>query len=177
MGEVEERKREREKGLHYFQLPATFEARKRKVLFKFTRALSRTNFKIINSLFLGSIIHTTDCMKTNCHCLCILLYTHRPTQVFVFSAIAEGIPADNPHLVLLFFMSQLFLRELTKCHRLVQIIPMDMSGYYGQYMNNHLFIFADRRRLPVRFPSVFQITGPVRQIWETLLAKFFYVNK
>ncbi|KAB0801066.1 hypothetical protein PPYR_05420 [Photinus pyralis] len=27
-------------------------------------------------------------------------------------------------------MSQLFLRELTKCHRLVQIIPMDMSGYY-----------------------------------------------
>ncbi|KAK4871509.1 hypothetical protein RN001_015633 [Aquatica leii] len=46
------------------------------------------------------------------------------------SSFAEGIPADNPHLVLLFFMSQLFLRELTKCHRLVQIIPMDMSGYY-----------------------------------------------
>ncbi|KAF5300178.1 hypothetical protein FQA39_LY11212 [Lamprigera yunnana] len=46
------------------------------------------------------------------------------------STVAEGIPADNPHLVLLFFMSQLFLRELTKCHRLVQIIPMDMSGYY-----------------------------------------------
>ncbi|XP_045482185.1 uncharacterized protein LOC123686215 isoform X1 [Harmonia axyridis] len=46
------------------------------------------------------------------------------------SSVAEGIPVDNPHLVLLFFMSQLFLRELTKCHRLVQIIPMDMSGYY-----------------------------------------------
>ncbi|GLV43248.1 decima [Carabus blaptoides fortunei] len=46
------------------------------------------------------------------------------------SAAAEGIPADNPHLVLLFFMSQLFLRELAKCHRLVQVIPMDMSGYY-----------------------------------------------
>lgn len=50
---------------------------------------------------------------------------------FFSSSVAEGIPADNPHLVLLFFVSQLFLRELTKCHRLVQIIPMDMTGYYG----------------------------------------------
>lgn len=50
----------------------------------------------------------------------------------ICSAVAEGIPADNPHLVLLFFMSQLFLRELAKCHRLVQVIPMDMSGYYGK---------------------------------------------
>ncbi|XP_077296056.1 uncharacterized protein LOC143918179 [Arctopsyche grandis] len=46
------------------------------------------------------------------------------------STIAEGIPVDNPHLVLLFFMAQLFLRELAKCHRLVQLVPMDMSGYY-----------------------------------------------
>jgi hypothetical protein len=46
--------------------------------------------------------------------------------------VAEGIPADNPHFVLLFFITQLFLRELAKCHRLVQVIPMDMSGYYGK---------------------------------------------
>lgn len=48
------------------------------------------------------------------------------------SAVAEGIPADNPHFVLLFFIAQLFLRELAKCHRLVQVIPMDMTGYYGK---------------------------------------------
>ncbi|XP_018331541.1 uncharacterized protein LOC108741287 isoform X2 [Agrilus planipennis] len=46
------------------------------------------------------------------------------------SAVAEGIPVYNSHHVLLFFMSQLLLRELTKCHRLVQVVPMDMSGYY-----------------------------------------------
>ncbi|KAK7868272.1 hypothetical protein R5R35_013869 [Gryllus longicercus] len=46
------------------------------------------------------------------------------------SAVAEGIPADNPHFVLLFFIAQLFLRELAKCHRLVQVVPMDMSGFY-----------------------------------------------
>lgn len=43
----------------------------------------------------------------------------------------EEVPEDNPQLILLFFMVQLLLRELTKCYRLVQIIPMDMSGYYG----------------------------------------------
>ncbi|XP_047000646.1 uncharacterized protein LOC124616385 [Schistocerca americana] len=48
----------------------------------------------------------------------------------VRSAVAEGIPADNPHLVLLFFISQLLLRELAKCRRLVQVVPMDMSGLY-----------------------------------------------
>uniref|UniRef100_A0A1B0DGP5 Uncharacterized protein n=1 Tax=Phlebotomus papatasi TaxID=29031 RepID=A0A1B0DGP5_PHLPP len=45
-------------------------------------------------------------------------------------AVSEGIVADNPHLVLLFYLSQLFLRELIKSYRLVQVIPMDMSGYY-----------------------------------------------
>jgi hypothetical protein len=48
--------------------------------------------------------------------------------------VAEGIPADNPHFVLLFFIAQLFLRELAKCHRLVQVIPMDMAGYYGKLL-------------------------------------------
>ncbi|KAF6217302.1 hypothetical protein GE061_001656 [Apolygus lucorum] len=46
------------------------------------------------------------------------------------SAVAEGIPVDNPHLILVFYMCQLFLRELAKCSRLVQLIPMDMSGYF-----------------------------------------------
>lgn len=50
----------------------------------------------------------------------------------IFRAVAEGILTDNPHLVLLFYLAQLFLRELIKSHRLVQIIPMDMSGYYGE---------------------------------------------
>lgn len=50
----------------------------------------------------------------------------------LFRALAEGILADNPHLVLLFYLAQLFLRELIKSHRLVQVIPMDMSGYYGK---------------------------------------------
>uniref|UniRef100_A0A336MZ59 CSON008027 protein n=2 Tax=Culicoides sonorensis TaxID=179676 RepID=A0A336MZ59_CULSO len=48
----------------------------------------------------------------------------------VRTAVAEGILTDNPHLVLLFYLSQLFLRELIKSHRLIQVIPMDMSGYY-----------------------------------------------
>jgi hypothetical protein len=46
--------------------------------------------------------------------------------------VAEGIPADNQHFVLLFFITQLFLRELAKCYRLVQVVPMDMTGYYGK---------------------------------------------
>ncbi|KAK6642856.1 hypothetical protein RUM43_004358 [Polyplax serrata] len=50
-------------------------------------------------------------------------------------AVAEGIPADNPHFVLLFFMIQLFLRELAKCSRLIQVVPMDMSSYYAENLN------------------------------------------
>lgn len=53
-----------------------------------------------------------------------------------YSAVAEGIPADHPHLVLLFFMCQLFLRELAKCSRLVQLVPMDMTGYFGKIVLN-----------------------------------------
>ncbi|CAG9581292.1 unnamed protein product [Danaus chrysippus] len=42
---------------------------------------------------------------------------------------SEGC-SDQPQLVLLYFMSQLLLRELAKCHRLVQLVPMDMTSYY-----------------------------------------------
>jgi len=43
-----------------------------------------------------------------------------------------GIPVDSPNLVLLFYVAQLFLRELHKSKNLIRIIPMDMSGYYGK---------------------------------------------
>ncbi|KAL7013369.1 hypothetical protein ACKWTF_015357 [Chironomus riparius] len=39
-------------------------------------------------------------------------------------------PADNPHLLLLFYLTQLFLRELIRSYHLLKIIPMDMSGYF-----------------------------------------------
>ncbi|XP_053960293.1 uncharacterized protein LOC128864576 [Anastrepha ludens] len=48
----------------------------------------------------------------------------------VKSAMEDGMLAENPHLVLLFYLVQLFLRELLKSYRLVQVVPMDMSGYY-----------------------------------------------
>lgn len=50
-----------------------------------------------------------------------------------FSSVHAGILAENPHLVLLYYLSQLFLRELFKSYRLIQVVPMDMSGYYGEY--------------------------------------------
>ncbi|CRK90559.1 CLUMA_CG004262, isoform A [Clunio marinus] len=37
---------------------------------------------------------------------------------------------DNPHLILLFYLTQLFLRELVRSYHLLKIIPMDMSGYF-----------------------------------------------
>ncbi|KYM96406.1 hypothetical protein ALC62_12912 [Cyphomyrmex costatus] len=48
----------------------------------------------------------------------------------VQSAMDVGIPVDSPNLVLLFYVAQLFLRELHKSKNLISIIPMDMSGYY-----------------------------------------------
>ncbi|XP_073825749.1 uncharacterized protein [Musca autumnalis] len=48
----------------------------------------------------------------------------------VKNSTADGVLTDNPHLVLLFYMAQLFLRELVKSYRLIQVVPMDMSGYY-----------------------------------------------
>uniref|UniRef100_A0ABD2W3S7 Syntaxin N-terminal domain-containing protein n=1 Tax=Trichogramma kaykai TaxID=54128 RepID=A0ABD2W3S7_9HYME len=48
------------------------------------------------------------------------------------SAMESGIPADSPNLVLLFFLAQLFLRELHKSKNLVRVVPMDMTGYFGE---------------------------------------------
>uniref|UniRef100_A0A1A9VW52 Uncharacterized protein n=1 Tax=Glossina austeni TaxID=7395 RepID=A0A1A9VW52_GLOAU len=50
--------------------------------------------------------------------------------IYLEIATADGVLTDNPHLVLLFYMAQLFLRELVKSYRLIQVVPMDMSGYY-----------------------------------------------
>lgn len=52
--------------------------------------------------------------------------------IFDYSAMDVGIPVDSPNLVLLFYVVQLFLRELHKSKNLIRIIPMDMSGYYGK---------------------------------------------
>lgn len=38
----------------------------------------------------------------------------------------------SPQLVLLFFCTQLLLKELRKCKRLVIKLPMNMDGYYGE---------------------------------------------
>lgn len=46
--------------------------------------------------------------------------------------VADGIVTDSTNLVLLFYLAQLFLRELVKSYRLLQVIPMDMSSYYGE---------------------------------------------
>lgn len=51
---------------------------------------------------------------------------------FIRSAMEAGIPADSPNLVLLFFLAQLFLRELYKSKNLVRVVPMDMTGYFGE---------------------------------------------
>jgi hypothetical protein len=61
--------------------------------------------------------------------------------------VAEGIPADNQHFVLLFFIAQLFLRELAKCYRLVQVIPMDMAGYYGKTTAKAQAVLPTQQRL------------------------------
>ncbi|KAG7206792.1 hypothetical protein KM043_000703 [Ampulex compressa] len=48
----------------------------------------------------------------------------------VRSTMDIGIPADCPNLVLLYYVTQLFLRELCKSKNIIRIVPMDMSGYY-----------------------------------------------
>ncbi|XP_072755810.1 uncharacterized protein Dcma isoform X1 [Anoplolepis gracilipes] len=51
-------------------------------------------------------------------------------QLTFIPAMDVGIPVDSPNLVLLFYVVQLFLRELQKSKNLIRIVPMDMSGYY-----------------------------------------------
>lgn len=45
---------------------------------------------------------------------------------------STAISVENHNILLLFYLGQLFLRELFKSYRLIQVVPMDMSGYYGK---------------------------------------------
>uniref|UniRef100_A0A1A9WKQ3 Uncharacterized protein n=1 Tax=Glossina brevipalpis TaxID=37001 RepID=A0A1A9WKQ3_9MUSC len=66
-------------------------------------------------------------------CVEAFKHTEQILMPQVKSATADGVLTDNPHLVLLFYMAQLFLRELVKSYRLIQVVPMDMSGYYERH--------------------------------------------
>ncbi|XP_036327715.1 uncharacterized protein LOC118740331 [Rhagoletis pomonella] len=67
-------------------------------------------------------------LRRNCVEAC--KHTARIILPQVRSSTADGMLADNPHFVLLFYLAKLFLRELLKSYRLVQVVPMDMSDYY-----------------------------------------------
>uniref|UniRef100_A0A8D9BG92 Uncharacterized protein n=1 Tax=Cacopsylla melanoneura TaxID=428564 RepID=A0A8D9BG92_9HEMI len=56
-----------------------------------------------------------------------------PTELPALTSPSTAPCAESPHtahLVILYFLCQLFIRELSKCSRLVQLIPMDMTGYF-----------------------------------------------
>uniref|UniRef100_A0A1A9Z2E8 Uncharacterized protein n=1 Tax=Glossina pallidipes TaxID=7398 RepID=A0A1A9Z2E8_GLOPL len=61
---------------------------------------------------------------------CCLHNTLRLPYPVKTSNLDEHPNGNQPHLVLLFSLLQIFLRELYKSYRLIQVIPMDMSGYY-----------------------------------------------
>lgn len=52
-----------------------------------------------------------------------------------------GIPVDCPNLMLLFYVVQLFLRELCKSKNLIRIVPMDMTEYYGNFSKHSIFSY------------------------------------
>lgn len=55
--------------------------------------------------------------------------THRTLMPKIKSALADGTIVDNQQLICLYMLSQLLERELVKCLRLVEAIPMDMSSF------------------------------------------------
>ena len=59
-----------------------------------------------------------------------------------FSALADGTIVDNQQLICLYMLSQLLERELVKCLRLVEAIPMDMSSFNGRYkqFSKHIWV-------------------------------------
>ncbi|GAB6019871.1 hypothetical protein CHUAL_001408 [Chamberlinius hualienensis] len=67
--------------------------------------------------------------KVRRHCVDICKTTNQILLPQVRRDVAEGIPVDNQDLVHLFCLSQLLIRELKKCKRLIAAVPMDMTEY------------------------------------------------
>ncbi|KAH8412533.1 hypothetical protein KR009_002803 [Drosophila setifemur] len=42
-----------------------------------------------------------------------------------------GSPSERMHLTLLYHLTQLFQNELIRSHRLIQLVPLDMTDYYA----------------------------------------------
>lgn len=64
---------------------------------------------------------------------------------FIFRLNVEPSLLDHPELALLFYLCQMMIRELGKCSRLVQLIPMDMTGYFGKYMKIIIVIKTNKK--------------------------------
>ncbi|XP_044016264.1 uncharacterized protein LOC122857873 isoform X3 [Aphidius gifuensis] len=102
---------------------------------KFFLDIRKVNKK---KIFLNNMVFKLDSIREKYHSCeisvntsCALTNIYKHHLEYRTSAIDLGIPADSPNLVLLFFVAQLFLRELYKAKNLVRIVPMDMSGYYA----------------------------------------------
>lgn len=83
--------------------------------------------------------------------LCLILIIFFPPFFLILVCLihSEDIatPFDNPHLILLFYLTQLFLRELVRSYHLLKIIPMDMSGYFGKILFFIYFLYEKRESL------------------------------
>lgn len=79
------------------------------------------------------------CGRLHCQYSFIMLFTF-----YSESEITPSPLLDNPHLILLFYLTQLFLRELVRSYHLLKLIPIDnklMSGYFGKDDGNeNLFV-------------------------------------
>lgn len=84
-----------------------------------------------------------------------------------------GIPVDSPNLVLLFYVAQLFLRELHKSKNLISIIPMDMTGYYGKLRMHVYNILIMIYKL---FKESADVCGEVEQVHLECCYNFFYMT-
>lgn len=64
--------------------------------------------------------------------ICFYVHFHSDSEITATPIL------DNPHLILLFYLTQLFLRELVRSYHLLKIIPMDMSGYFGKHIKTDI---------------------------------------
>lgn len=92
------------------------------------------------AIFRENLIHIAkpvDCpeirdkiKETRKKCLDLCVATSDIIMPQIRSDVAEGIPVDSQQLVNLVCCTQLFLRELRKCHCLVKTNPMDLRPLY-----------------------------------------------